>query len=134
MEEKTYGQVGGNTSSSDEIVKDVTKVLKKVSVGALESDDNSLPGTEYIDGTSSSAKSGSNSKFKVSTSTALEKPSVWTKIRNALLTEITVELTPYQQKLENEINDFLHAPITWKSIKESALSEVPITFMGKRIF
>ena len=48
--------------------------------------------------------------------------------------EIKVELTPYQQKVENEINEFLHAPITWKSLKEAALSEVPITFRGKRVF
>ena len=126
MEEKTYG----NTSSSDEIVKDVTKVLKKVSVGALESEDTTLPGIEEI----GESNTSSPSKFKVSTSTALAKPTVWTKIRNVLLTEFSIELTPYQQKIENEINDFLHAPITWKSLKEAALSEVPITFFGKRIF
>ena len=131
MEEKTYGQVVGNTSSSDELVKDVTKVLKKVSVGALESNDTTLPGTENI---GCSTNYSSTSKFKVSTSTALEKPSVWTKIKNVLFAEISVELTPYQQKIENEINDFLHQEITWKSIKDAALAEVPITFMGKRIF
>jgi hypothetical protein len=128
MEEKTYGQTG---SSSEEIVKDVTKVLKKVSVGAIESEDVTLPGTEGIGNTEGAS---SPSKFKVSTSTALEKPSLWSKIRGVLLTEFTIELTPYQQKIENEINEFLHAPITWKSLKEAALSEVPITFMGKRIF
>ena len=131
MKEKTYGQVSESTSSSDEIVKDVTKVLKKVSVGALESDDTTLPGIENIEGTTNCSNS---SKFKVSTSTALEKPSVWTKIKNVLFAEICVELTPYQQKIENDINDFLHQPVTWSSIKEAALSEVPITFMGKRIF
>ena len=29
---------------------------------------------------------------------------------------IKVELTPYQQKVENEINDFLHQEITFKGI------------------
>ena len=31
--------------------------------------------------------------------------------------EIKVELTPYQQKMEDEINEFLHQEITWKRIK-----------------
>ncbi|MBR3163675.1 MAG: hypothetical protein IKF17_06240 [Clostridia bacterium] len=31
--------------------------------------------------------------------------------------EIKVELTPYQQKVENEINDFLHQEITWEKFR-----------------
>lgn len=31
--------------------------------------------------------------------------------------EIKVELTPYQQKIENEINDFLHQDITWEKFR-----------------
>lgn len=48
------------------------------------------------------------------------KPSVWTKIRSFLFQEIdwyspiTVELTPYQQKVENEINEFLHQEVSFK--------------------
>lgn len=30
--------------------------------------------------------------------------------------EIKVELTPYQQKVENEINDFLHQEVTWDKV------------------
>ncbi len=30
--------------------------------------------------------------------------------------EIKVELTPYQQKVEDEINEFLHQEITWKKL------------------
>ena len=29
-----------------------------------------------------------------------------------------IELTEGQQKLENEINDFLHQDITWKKVKD----------------
>ena len=134
MEEKTYGQTIGSTSSSDEIVKDVTKVLKKVSVGALDSDDVTLPGIgEYssnnIGGTNAgniSSTSG-NSKFKVCNTTALAKPTIWTKIKNVLLTEIEVELTPYQQKVENEVNEFLHKEITWQNVKAFWTQEVKIT-------
>ena len=82
------------------------------------------------EGTSNS----SYSSFKVSNNTLPEKTGFWTKLKNVLFYEVKVELTPYQQKIEDEINAFLHQEITWKSIKEAALSEVPITFRGKRIF
>lgn len=55
------------------------------------------------------------------------KPSVWSKIRSFLFQEIDwkapikIELTPYQQKVENEINEFLHQEISikgfWNLIK-----------------
>ena len=32
--------------------------------------------------------------------------------------EIKVELTPYQQKIEDEINEFLHQEITWKKVRD----------------
>ena len=31
--------------------------------------------------------------------------------------EIKVELTPYQQKIEDEINEFLHQDITWEKFR-----------------
>ena len=48
------------------------------------------------------------------------KPSIWTRIRSFLFQEIDwtapikVELTPYQQKVEDEINEFLHQEISFK--------------------
>lgn len=98
--------------------------------------DNVKSGLEEIDlsGIEESANNEINSGFKVAESNLPVKPSMWTKFKNFLFYEIKVELTPYQQKVENEINDFLHQPITWKSLKEAALSEVPITFRGKRVF
>lgn len=47
------------------------------------------------------------------------KPSIWSKIRSFLFQEIDwtapikVELTPYQQKVEDEINEFLHQDISF---------------------
>lgn len=47
---------------------------------------------------------------------------VWSKIKSFLFKEIDlnapikVELTPYQQKVEDEINEFLHQEITFKGI------------------
>lgn len=46
------------------------------------------------------------------------KPSIWSKIKTTLFTNISfkVELTPYQQKIENELNDFLHQEISFKNL------------------
>ena len=38
--------------------------------------------------------------------------------------EIKVELTPYEQKVEDEINEFLHQEITWKKVKDFFLQEI----------
>lgn len=57
---------------------------------------------------------------KVETNNLPIKPSVWTKMKTVLfkkvnlLEPVNIELTPYQQKVENEINDFLHQEISFK--------------------
>ena len=38
--------------------------------------------------------------------------------------EIKVELTPYQQKVEDEINEFLHQEITWTGVKNFLFQEI----------
>ncbi len=43
--------------------------------------------------------------------------------------EIKVELTPKQQKVEDEINEFLHQEITWEKVHDFLFQE--ITF-GKK--
>ena len=43
--------------------------------------------------------------------------------------EIRVELTPAQQKVEDEINEFLHQEITWEKVHDFLFQE--ITF-GKK--
>ena len=53
---------------------------------------------------------------------AVTKQGLWTKIRAFLFQEIDltapikVELTPYQQKVENEINEFLHQEVSFKGL------------------
>ncbi len=44
--------------------------------------------------------------------------------------EIKVELTPYQQKIENEINEFLHQEITWEKVHDFLFQE--ISFRSKK--
>ena len=38
--------------------------------------------------------------------------------------EIKIELTPYQQKVEDEINEFLHQEITWEKVHDFLFQEV----------
>ena len=60
-----------------------------------------------------------NTEFNLPT-----KVSIWTKIKNFLCQDIKVELTPKQQKVENEINEFLHQEITWGKVKDFLFQEV----------
>ena len=38
--------------------------------------------------------------------------------------EIKVELTPYQQKVEDEINEFLHQEVTWEKVHDFLFQEI----------
>ena len=57
---------------------------------------------------------------KVESDSLPTKQSIWSKIRSFLFQDvdlyapINVELTPYQQKVEDEINDFLHQEVSFK--------------------
>lgn len=52
------------------------------------------------------------------------KVGFWSKFKNFLFQDITVELTPYQQKVEDEINEFLHQEITWTGVKNFLFQEI----------
>lgn len=99
------------------------KVYGKVSFGEETSASANI-GTEY------------ECKFKMAgagSSNLPAKPSFFTKLKNALCYEIKVELTPYEQKIEDEINEFLHQDVTWEGFKNFLFKEVEITHKGKRI-
>lgn len=55
------------------------------------------------------------------------KVNAWTKIKNFLFQEITVELTPKQEKVFKEVHDFWHQEITWQGIKDFWLQDIEIT-------
>ena len=58
------------------------------------------------------------------------KVSFWSKFKAFWLQdidwnkEIKVELTPYQQKVEDEINEFLHQEITWEKVHDFLFQEI----------
>ena len=115
-------------SLANDSVKELADALKKISDSGDSFEDivsqslSEEPRSEDV-----------GSTFKVATNLP-EKTSTWTKIRNALLYEVKVELTPRQQKIEDDINSFLHKEITWDSFKSFLFKEVPITYKGKRVF
>ena len=122
---------GGNEIGNG-AVKDIANVLKNATVSSTGATVGKGVNTRNGIGESPSGTIGS--EFKVAKTNLPEKTGFWTKVKNALLYDVTIELTPYQQKIEDEINDFLHQEVTWQSFKNFLFKEVPITYKGKRIF
>lgn len=52
------------------------------------------------------------------------KTGFWSKVKSVLFYDIKVELTPAQQRVEDEINEFLHQEITWQTVKDFLFQEV----------
>ncbi len=53
------------------------------------------------------------------------KVGFWSKFKAFMLQDVlTVELTPYQQKVEDDINGFLHQEITWQGVKGFLFQEI----------
>ena len=71
--------------------------------------------------------------FNAATATGANLPvktGFWNKVKSVLFYEVKVELTPYQQKVEDEINEFLYQEITWAKVKDFLFQEV--TFGKKK--
>ena len=58
------------------------------------------------------------------------KNTFWNKVQSVLFYDIKVELTPYEQKVEDEVNEFLHQEVTWTKVKNFLFQEV--TFGKKK--
>lgn len=52
------------------------------------------------------------------------KVGMWGKVKAFFLQDIRVELTPAQQKFEDDLNDFLHMEITWQDFHDFLFQEV----------
>ena len=50
--------------------------------------------------------------------------SIWTKVRNFLFQEITLELTPKQEKVFQEVHDFWHQEITGQKVHDFLFYEI----------
>lgn len=72
--------------------------------------------------------------FKVcgsSTNLPAKQKGVFSKLKSILFYEIKVELTPYQQKVEDEINEFLHQEITWQGFKNFLFQDISFSKKNK---
>lgn len=49
---------------------------------------------------------------------------LWNKFKSFLFKDIKVELTPFQQKVEDNLNQFLNQEVTWKGIKGFLFQEI----------
>lgn len=58
------------------------------------------------------------------------KTGFWNKVKSVLFYDLKLELTPYQQKIEDELNDFLYQEVTWAKVKDFLFQEV--TFGKKK--
>ena len=68
--------------------------------------------------------------FKPVETTLPVKQSFWGNFKAFWLQEVDVELTPKQQKIEKEINEFLYQEVTWQKIHDFLFQEV--TFGKKK--
>lgn len=58
--------------------------------------------------------------FKPVETTLPAKQGFWSKFKAFC----TVELTPYQQKIEDEINEFLYQEVTWAKVHDFLFQEI----------
>lgn len=77
-----------------------------------------------VSGVYGSIKENAISVSEAASSNLPAKVGFWNKVKSVLFYEIKVELTPYQQKIENEINEFLHQEITWTSVKNFLFRDI----------
>ncbi len=52
------------------------------------------------------------------------KVGMWSKVKAFFLQDIKVELTPAQQKFEDDLNDFLHIELTWQDFRDFLFQDI----------
>ena len=62
--------------------------------------------------------------FKPVETTLPVKRGFWNSFRAFWLQEVNIELTPKQQKIEDELNEFLFQEVTWQKVHDFLFQEV----------
>lgn len=87
-------------------------------------------GTDGITVNNENTTAVNGNEFKPVENALPVKTGFWSKVKSFLFQEIDwnkeikVELTPYQQKVEDEVNEFLHQEITWSKVKSFLFKEI----------
>ena len=106
-------------------IKEVDGVFGGVTIGQIgeENFGTNNAGEIGFGGEAPVANAGSNLPVKAG---------FWSKFKSFMFQdipwnhEIKVVLTPYQQKVEDEINEFLHQEITWEKIHDFLFQDVTL--------
>lgn len=114
-------QFGGNNNKNQENTSYFEDTIPKANVNENVSN---VFGSFDTSNTGSNNETVDNSSIfqPIGKEKAITKQGLWTKIKAFLFQEIDlnapikVELTPYQQKVEDEINEFLHQDFSFKGI------------------
>ena len=99
----------------------------------IREENNVFGGVEFENG---NGNDNNQQELASNSKTLPVKQGFWSKFKNFWFQEIDwnkeikVELTPYQQKVEDEINEFLHQEITWEKVHDFLFQE--ITFGKKK--
>lgn len=51
-------------------------------------------------------------------------PGIWDKVKSVLYYDFNFKLTPYQQKIEDELNDFIFEKLSWSNFKNFLFKNV----------
>jgi len=114
------------------------EISKFIPIDGNEENAGGLGGTNgegYNGGVNAGRMGGTddgNNTFKVCANPSnlpTKQKGFFSKLKAILFYEIKVELTPYQQQVEDEINDFLHQEVTWQGFKNFLFQD--ITFSKK---
>ena len=103
-------------------IKEVSGVFGGVELGTIGGENNGI-------GFEGNANFGGNTVENTNANLPT-KTGFWNKFKAVMFQEINwnheikVVLTPYQQKVEDEINEFLHQEITWESVHDFLFQEV----------
>ena len=97
----------------------------------IREENNVFGGVQFENGNNQQEFNGNNQPEQASNNKKLPvKQGFWSKFKAFWFQEIDwnkeikVELTPYQQKVEDEINEFLHQEITWEKVHDFLFQEV----------
>ncbi|MBO4293087.1 MAG: hypothetical protein J5881_01685 [Clostridia bacterium] len=105
-------------------ISEVNGVFGGVELGTIGGENNGAEGV--VNG----VNFGGNIDVVSQKSNLPTKTGFWSKFKAVMFQdipwnhEIKVVLTPYQQKVEDEINEFLHQEITWEKVHDFLFQEI----------
>ena len=126
-DETTYGTTNTSNTNTRSSAKNVYRSIP-TNYGSTTVGNNygSTSDTNTTNTTGNTSTKNTNTS-KSSASNVPAKVSIWSKVKQFLCQEITVELTPSQERAFKEVYDFWHQDISVVGTKEFWLRDIEIT-------